>query len=185
MKPRLDYSKVAPQAVQAMYGLEKCVLESGLEPSLLELVRLRASQVNGCAYCLNMHTKDARARGESEQRLYSVVVWRETSFFSERERAALAWTEAVTQIISRHVPDEVYESARQQFGEKELVDLTLAIIAINGWNRLAISFRKVPGTYQPKSQSEHTAKAIHLDGTPEQPRELLLAPADSEKGERK
>lgn len=166
MKPRLDYGKVAPQAVQAMYGLEKCVSESGLEASLLELVRLRASQINGCAYCLDMHSKDARARGESEQRLHSVVVWRETSFFSERERAALTWTEVVTQISSQDIPDEVYELARRQFGEKELVDLTLAIVAINGWNRLAISFRKAPGTYQPKSQSAGTAKTIHLNGTP-------------------
>jgi len=165
MNPRLDYAKVAPQVVQAMYGLEKCVRGSGLEPSLLELVRLRASQINGCAYCLDMHAKDARARGESEQRLYSVVVWRETPFFSERERAALTWTEAVTQISSQHVPDEVYELAREHFSEKELVDLTLAVIAINGWNRLAISFRKVPGTYQPRRQPESNAKDVDSVGT--------------------
>jgi alkylhydroperoxidase family enzyme len=113
-----------------------------------------------------MHTKDARAGGESEQRLYAVVVWRETPFFSERERAALAWAEAVTQVSCQHVPDKVYELARQHFSEKELVDLTLAIVAINGWNRLAISFRKVPGTYKPKKQSAGTAKSSHSDGTP-------------------
>jgi alkylhydroperoxidase family enzyme len=111
-----------------------------------------------------MHTKDARARGESEQRLYSVVVWRETPFFRERERTALAWAEAVTQVSQQHVPDEVYDMARQHFGEKELVDLTLAIVAINGWNRLAISFRKVPGTYQSKRQSADTAKSFHSNG---------------------
>ena len=131
-----------------MSGLEKYVRESGLERSLLELVKLRASQINGCAYCLDMHWKDARARGESEQRLYGLDAWRETSYYTERERAALAWTEAVTQIADNHVPDELYKQVRQHFSE-ELVNLTLAVIAINGWNRLAISFRTEPGTYQP------------------------------------
>lgn len=123
--------------------------KSGLEPSLVELIKTRVSQINGCAYCIDLHTKDARARGESEQRLYALSAWQETPFFTERERAALAWAEAVTEVANEHVPDEVYEIARQQFTEKELVDLTLAIIAINGWNRLAIAFRAVPGTYQP------------------------------------
>ena len=166
MQPRIEYAEVAPADMAAMFSLENYVRQSGFDPALLELAKLRASQINGCAYCLDMYTKDARARGESEQRLYAVVVWRETPFFSERERAALAWTEAVTQVSHQHVSDEVYELARQHFSEKELVDLTLAIIAINGWNRLAISFRKGPGTYRPKMQSEGTAKGAHSDGTP-------------------
>lgn len=149
---RIDYAKAAPGAVEAMYGLEKYVRQSGLEPLLLELVKLRASQINGCAFCVDMHTKDARVQGETEQRLYAAVVWRDTPFFTERERAALAWTEAVTQVNWQHVPDDVYEMARRHFGEKELVDLTVAIIAINGWNRLSISFRRVAGTYQPQLQ---------------------------------
>jgi len=149
-RPRLEYAKVAPEAARAMLGLESYVRASGLEPALLELVRTRASQINGCAYCLDMHTKDARARGESEQRLYTLPAWRETSFFSERERAALAWTEALTGIAASHAPDEVYEEARRHFTEKELVDLTIAVVAINGWNQLAIALGSVPGTYQPK-----------------------------------
>ncbi|HET8627243.1 MAG TPA: carboxymuconolactone decarboxylase family protein [Thermomicrobiales bacterium] len=150
MEPRIEYAKVAPGASRAMYGLEQYVHQSGLEPALLELVKTRASQINGCAYCLDMHTKDARARGETEQRLYALNAWRETPFYSERERAALAWTEAVTLVAQGHVPDEVYEEVRPHFSDKDLVDLTMAIVAINGWNRLAISFRTVPGTYQPK-----------------------------------
>ena len=129
-----------------MSALENYVRQSGLEPALLELVKLRASQINGCAYCIDMHTKDARAEGESEQRLYAVVAWRETPFFTERERTALAWTEAVTMVSQGNVSEEVYGDARQHFSEKELVDLTLAIIAINGWNRLAIRFRSGVGT---------------------------------------
>ena len=149
MQPRLDYAKVAPGAREAMYAVERYVRECGLERRLLELVKLRASQINGCAYCVDMHTKDARANGETEQRLYAVVVWREAPFFTERERAALAWTEAVTLVSQEQVPDNVFEIARKEFSDKELVDLTMAVIAINGWNRLAISFRTVAGTYQP------------------------------------
>lgn len=149
MQPRLDYANVAPGALKAMYAVERYVRECGLEPLLLELVKLRASQINGCAYCVDMHTKDARAHGETEQRLYAVVVWREAPFFTERERAALAWTEAVTLVSQEHVPDNVFETASKQFSAKELVDLTMAVIAINGWNRLAIGFRAVAGTYQP------------------------------------
>jgi len=149
MTERINYSKVAPGGYRAMSGLEKAVRESGLEPSLLDLIKLRASQINGCAYCLDMHWKDARARGESEQRLYSLDAWRETSYYTERERAALTWTEAVTQITGNHVPDELYEQVCPHFSEEELVNLTLAVVAINGWNRLAISFRTEPGTYQP------------------------------------
>ncbi len=134
---------------QAMLGLENYVEECGLDPNLLDLVRLCASQINGCAYCLDRHSKDLRARGESEQRLYLLDAWREAPFYTERERAALAWTEAVTLITNGHVPDEVYAQARQHFSEKELADLTLALVAINGWNRLSISFRTAADAYQP------------------------------------
>lgn len=149
MTERMDYASVAPDAVKAMWGLEKYVRDCGLESSLLELVKYRASQINGCAFCMDMHTKDARAHGETEQRLYTLSAWRETPFFSDRERAALAWTEAVTTVAESNVPDEIYERAREQFSEKELVNLTLAIVAINGWNRLAVSFRKEAGSYEP------------------------------------
>lgn len=148
MQPRLDFTKVAPDVYKAMSALQACVSQSGLEASLLELVKTRASQINNCAYCLDMHTKDARAQGETEQRLYTLSAWRETPFFTERERAALAWTEALTSVAQTHVPDEVYEAVRKHFTEKELADLALAIIAINGWNRLSVAFRNVPGTYQ-------------------------------------
>jgi AhpD family alkylhydroperoxidase len=151
MQPRLDPGKAAPAAFQAMLALEGYVSKSSrLERPLLELVRLRASQINGCAYCMDMHTKDARANGETEQRLYTLSAWRETPFFTDRERAALAWTEAVTSIAESHGPDRVYDEVRERFTEEELVNLTLAIVAINGWNRLAISFRAVPGEYQPR-----------------------------------
>ncbi len=149
MEPRIKYAQAAPEGYRAMRNLEDYVQSSGLEHGLLDLVKLRASQINGCAYCIDMHTKDARARGETEQRLYALEAWEETPFYTERERAALAWTEAVTRVFDGHVPDAVYEMARKQFSEKELVNLTLAIVAINGWNRLAISFRTVPGSYQP------------------------------------
>jgi AhpD family alkylhydroperoxidase len=149
MQSRIDIQKVAPQAYRAMAGLESYVRNSGLEPALLELVKLRAPQINGCAYCIDMHTKDARANGESEQRLYALTAWRETPFFTDRERAALAWTEAITLIGENHAPDDVYEEVRQRFSEQELVSLTMSIVTINGWNRLAIGFRAVPGTYEP------------------------------------
>lgn len=146
---RIKYTEVAPAGYKAMAGLEQYARNSGLEHSLLELVKTRASQINGCAFCLDMHTHDARAAGETEQRLYTLSAWAETPFFTDRERAALAWTETVTRVADTGVPDAVYEQARKQFSEKELVDLTLAIVAINGWNRLAVSFRTVPGSYQP------------------------------------
>ena len=149
MSERIDFSKLTPEGYRAMSGLERYVRGSGLEPFLLELIKLRASQINGCAYCIDMHWKDARARGESEQRLYGLMAWRESPYYTERERAALAWTEAVTLIADNHVPDDLYEEVRQHFNETELVNLTLALVAINGWNRLAISFRTEPGTYQP------------------------------------
>ncbi|HUW25671.1 MAG TPA: carboxymuconolactone decarboxylase family protein [Gallionella sp.] len=149
MQPRLDVSKVAPDVYKAMSALETCIKQSGLESSLLELVKTRASQINNCAFCLDMHTKDARAHGETEQRLYTLPAWHETPFFTPRERAALAWTEALTNVAETHVPDDVYDIACKHFTEKELADLSLAIVAINGWNRLAVAFRKVPGSYQP------------------------------------
>ena len=149
MEPRLNLKEVAPEALRALHALDQYVTSSGFEPSLLDLVRLRASQINKCAYSIDAHTKDARARGETEQRLYALDAWRDTPFYTERERAAMAWTEAVTLISESHVPEELYQSVRQQFSEKELVDLTLEVIYIDGWNRLGISFRPVPGTYQP------------------------------------
>jgi AhpD family alkylhydroperoxidase len=151
MDRRINYSKVAPGGLRALSGLDAYVRSAGLEPGLLDLVRTRASQLNGCAYCMDMHTKDARARGETEQRLYALPAWRGTPFYTDRERAALAWTEAVTLLSHGSVPDALYEEARRHFSEKELVDLTLALVAINGWNRLSVPFLTVPGTYQPKT----------------------------------
>src|SRR6266568_1562349 len=148
MESRIDYAKVAPGALTPMLGLETYVRHCGLEGSLLELVKLRTSQINGCAYCVDMHTKDARTEGEIEQRLYAVSVWEETPFFTERERAALDWTEAVTLVGHGHVPDDIYEQACRSFGEKELVDLTLAVVVINEWNRLAITLCTAPSTHQ-------------------------------------
>ena len=153
MQQGLKYTEIAPDGYRAMSGLENYVRSSGLESSLLELVKLRASQINGCAYCIDMHTKDARSQKETEQRLYALSVWRETQFYTDRERAALAWTETVTQLAETHVPDDVYELAHKHFTGKELVDLTLAIVVINGWNRLAISFRTVAGSYEPAHRS--------------------------------
>jgi AhpD family alkylhydroperoxidase len=150
VEERLDYGKVAPGAMKAMNALEQYVKASEIEPSLRELVKLRASQINGCAYCVDMHTKDARIKGETEQRLYALSVWKETPFYTERERAALLWTETLTLISETHVPDEVFEEVKQHFSETELVDLTTAIVLINGWNRFAISFRDVPGSYEPR-----------------------------------
>jgi AhpD family alkylhydroperoxidase len=153
MKQRLNYAEVGRGALRAMFGLEAHLAQSGLEPSLLHLLKFRVSQINGCAYCLDMHSKDLRAAGETEQRLYLLDAWRESPFYTERERAALAWAEAVTLVTEGHVPDEVYEQARAQFGEEELVNLTLAVVAINGWNRLSIAFRVEPGSYQPSAHA--------------------------------
>ena len=158
MEPRIHYGKVAPAVLTAMKGLEDVVRGSGLEPRLRELVKVRASQINGCAYCVDMHTIDARAMGETEQRLYAVAVWKEAPFFTERERAALAWAEAVTLVSRDQVPDEIFENARREFGEKQLIDLSMAVIAINGWNRLAVSFRALAGTYQPGAHHEAARK---------------------------
>jgi len=147
--PRLNYPRVAPGIYQAMDGLDQYLARCGLEESLLHLVRLRASQINGCAYCLDTHWKDLRAIGEAEQRLYSLDAWRECPYYTDRERAALAWAEAGTLIATGHVPNEVFEAVRPQFSEKELADLTLALATINAWNRLSIAARLVPGGYQP------------------------------------
>jgi AhpD family alkylhydroperoxidase len=154
MEARIDLTKSVPKdALQALYGLEQFIRKSGLEAKLLELVRMRASQINGCAYCLDMHSKDARAEGETEQRLYGLSAWRETPYYSDRERVALEWTESVTLVSRDQVPDELYERARRHFSEAELVNLTLAVVTINAWNRLAISFRAVPGSYQRQAQA--------------------------------
>jgi AhpD family alkylhydroperoxidase len=148
MEPRINPYKIAPKAYQAMSALQAYVDSSGLERSLLELVKIRASQINGCAYCLDLHTKDARALGETEQRIYLLNAWRESPFYSKRERAALEWTEAVTLITEGHVPEEVYERTMKQFQPEELANLTLAITTINSWNRISIAFRGVPGSYK-------------------------------------
>ena len=147
MKSRIDLMHVSPGIIQAMLGLERQVRHARFDSTMMDLVRMRASQINGCAYCLDMHSKDARANGESEQRLYGLEAWRETPYYSARERAALEWTEALTLVSETRVPDEVYERVREQFSEDELVHLSLAIVSINGWNRLNIAARTVPGNY--------------------------------------
>ena len=149
MEERIHYMKVSAGAYHALFELEKYLRGCGLEESLLNLIKLRASQINGCAYCLDMHWKDLRSVGESEQRLYSLDAWKESPYYSGRERAALSWTEAVTRVSETRMPDEVYEEAKKHFSEKELADLTVAAAAINAWNRLAIAGRISPGEYQP------------------------------------
>jgi len=144
MEPRLNFFKSGPEAMKAMAGLDQQIARSGLEKSLVELVRLRASQMNGCAYCIDVHTADARKAGEGERRLATVAVWRETPFFNERERAALEWTESVTLVADTHVPEDVWERVMPSFTSTELVDLTLLVASINAWNRFAIAFRKLP-----------------------------------------
>ena len=141
MNARLNPYKVAPSLMKAMEAMEAAVKASGLEGSLIELVKIRASQINGCAYCINMHTSDARAKGETEQRIYLLDAWHESSLYTPRERSALAWTEALTLVASSRVPDSVYETAREQFSEEDLVKLTLLVTTINAWNRIAIAFR--------------------------------------------
>jgi AhpD family alkylhydroperoxidase len=154
METRFNYAKTAPGVYEAMESLENYLAQCGLERPLMYLIQLRASQINGCAYCLDMHWKDLRASGENEQRLYSLDAWRECPYYNDRERAALAWTEAVTEIAPGHAPDAVYQEAREHFSEKELCDLTLAVAAINAWNRLSIASRIVPGGYQPARSQE-------------------------------
>jgi AhpD family alkylhydroperoxidase len=158
METRLDYQKAFPEGLQGMLHLEAILRRSGLEPSLYELVKIRASQLNGCAYCIDMHTKDARAKGETEQRIYALSAWHEGPFFTERERAALAWTEAITNIQNGHASEDVYAQARLQFSEEELVKLTFAITQINSWNRIAIAFRPEVGGYQPQAATASAAK---------------------------
>jgi len=155
MQVRFNYQRDFPEGGHAMLELEKAIRNSGLEHSLMELVKMRASQLNGCAFCLDMHSKDARAAGETEQRLYALSAWEEAPFFTPRERAALAWTEAITNIQQGHASDEVYDEVRAHFDEKELIRLTFAITQINSWNRLAISSRAEVGTYQPR-------KVVHV-----------------------
>jgi AhpD family alkylhydroperoxidase len=151
MQARMDFRKASPQGASAISRLHAFVHDCGLDHGLLELVKLRVSQINGCAHCIDMHTKELRAAGESEQRLYLLDAWQESPFYSERERAALAWTEAVTLVTDGHVPDEMFAAARAQFSEQELANLTIAIVAINGANRLNIAFRTVPGSYRAKA----------------------------------
>jgi AhpD family alkylhydroperoxidase len=157
MKSRIDLTRISPQSIRPLLALEAQVKASGLEHGLLELVRMRASQINGCAYCLDMHSKDARAAGETEQRLYLLDAWRETSLYTAREQAALAWTEAVTLVADGHVPDDVYAEVSGQFTEQEVVALTLAVVAINGFNRLNVAFRTEAGGYRP-GMFEHRQK---------------------------
>jgi AhpD family alkylhydroperoxidase len=149
MEARVHYARVAPGIYEAMLGLMSYLRKSGLDESLVNLVSLRASQINGCAYCIDMHWKDLKAAGETDQKLYGLDAWAESPYYSDRERAALAWTESVTNLRDGHVPDEVYERVRGIFTEKELADLTFAIAAINGWNRLNIAARTPAGAYRP------------------------------------
>jgi AhpD family alkylhydroperoxidase len=159
MNARINLMHVNPGVMQAMFGLERQVRQAGFDHRLLDLVRMRASQINRCAYCLDMHSKDARANGETEQRLYGLDAWRETPYYSVRERAALEWTEALTLVAESGIADEVYERVREQFSEDELVHLSLAIVAINGWNRLNVAARTVPGEYVAGSVAKLTASA--------------------------
>jgi AhpD family alkylhydroperoxidase len=152
MEPRLDYRKFDPAPLQAMLALEKYIAGCGLDHKLVHVLKLRASQINGCAFCIDMHSIDARAAGETEQRLYALDAWRETPFFDDRERAALAWIEAVTRVSEAHVPDAVYEEVKRHFSDQEIVDLTYIATTINAWNRLAIALRSVPGRYRPAKQ---------------------------------
>ena len=152
MKPRLNIGAISPAAYRSMLGLEKFIHESSIEPKLVHLLKMRASQINGCAYCLDMHSKDARAEGETEQRLYGLDAWREAPYYTDRERTALEFTEALTKVSEGHVPDDVYDRARKQFSEKELIELAMIAVAINGWNRLAIAFRTEAGSYQPQAR---------------------------------
>jgi AhpD family alkylhydroperoxidase len=148
MEPRIDYSKYALDAQKALFAMEKYIAACGLDHKLIHLIKMRASQINGCAFCIDMHSKDARAIGETELRLYELNAWRETPFYTDAERAALEWTESLTLVSETHLPDGVYENVRKHFSEKEIVDLSLIVGMINLWNRLAISVRAVPGEYK-------------------------------------
>ncbi|HXC33171.1 MAG TPA: carboxymuconolactone decarboxylase family protein [Verrucomicrobiae bacterium] len=157
MQPRFDYRRYAPEVLKAMAELEKYIAGCGLEHRLIHLLKMRASQINGCAYCIDMHSIDARAVGETEQRLYALDAWRETPFFTDREQAALGWIEAITLVSETHVPDEVFEEVKKFFSEKEVMDLTLVGTLINMWNRLTISARALPGHYHPAKTSAATS----------------------------
>ena len=157
MQPRINIKSASPGALNAMLGLEAYLGQCGLDATLLDLIKLRVSQINGCAYCIDMHWKDLRAAGETEQRLYGLDAWRESPYYTERERAALAWAEAVTRVTEGHVPDEVFEEAHRHFNDEELANLTLGVVAINGWNRLSIAYRTTPGTYQPAGKEKQQA----------------------------
>ncbi len=157
MESRLDYGEVLPEGLKTIYAMDRYSANCGLDPSLLDLIKLRASQINGCAYCIDMHSKDARSGGDTEQRLYGLNAWRETPYYTERERVALALTEAVTLISTDHVPDAVYNEAKRQFSDEDLVKLVHAIATINTWNRFAITFRDLPGSYEP----DHFATRAH------------------------
>jgi AhpD family alkylhydroperoxidase len=158
MTQRIDFTKVPPAASKAMNGLQAAVEHSGLKHSLIELMKLRASQINGCAYCIDMHFKDAKAMGENDQRLYMLDAWEESPFYSPRERAALRWCEMLTLVAERGAPDEVFEEVREHFSDDEIAYLTLAIVAINGWNRICIGFRAEPGNYQPSEKVKRAAR---------------------------
>jgi len=152
-KPRIEYTKFAPEVIRSLYSIERYLHDSGLDIKFLHMVKLRVSQINGCAFCIDMHWKDARAAGESEQRLYGLDAWRESPYYTERERAGVDWAESITLVSQTHVPEDVFERLRAHFSEKEIVDLTHAVAMINLWNRLAIPFRAVPGLYQPKKSA--------------------------------
>lgn len=164
MQARINYPAVDAEVIKTLYGLGKYVLNSGIERSLLDLMYLRASQINRCAYCIDMHYKDAMASGETAQRLYSLDAWREAPFYSDRERAALAWTEAVTVLTDGYVPDEIYEQVREQFTEAELVSLTMAVVSINCWNRMNVSLRMMPGNYQSQRQPDPALTGVAVHG---------------------
>ena len=155
MQPRLDVTKLGAGAFKAMLGLEAYLAQSSIPPALKHLLKLRASQINGCAYCIDMHWKDARAAGESEQRLYGLDAWAESPYYTDRERAALAYVESVTRVADTHVPDDVFDRVRSHFSDQEVVDLTWLAVAINGWNRIAIALRSPAGTYQPPAHAKH------------------------------
>lgn len=167
MKARMEYWKIAPGAFKAMSSLETYLQGSGMDQRLLHMVKLRASQINGCAYCIDMHWKDARAAGESEQRLYGLDAWREAPYYTERERAALEWTEALTNVTDGQLSDQVYDAVRAHFSERELVDLTWGIAAINAWNRVSIAFRSEAGSYRPRAAAGTASReeAGAADGT--------------------
>jgi AhpD family alkylhydroperoxidase len=166
MQTRIDQTKVSPGALNAMLGLEKHLSQGPIPKPLRDLVNLRVSQINGCAFCIDMHWKDLRAAGENEQRLYGLDAWAESPYYTDRERAALAWAEGVTRVAENHVPDALFQETRRYFSEAEMVDLTLGVVAINGWNRLNIAFRAPAGSYQPVTAPRTTAPTRRVSPQP-------------------